>query len=514
MIFSLKLRIIFLPHRKKDVSLHREMERFLTKYRVVAVAVILTLFGVAFGVESLGNHLLFRTYGLDLGIYAQTARDFAHLEVNDGTFYHWEPFNQLGDHFDLLLAILAPLAWLVRADWMLLVVQILAVLSGALGLYMLTRDICRREFPSLAAMLLMLCQFGVWHALGFDYHSNVVAACQLPWLILCVRRGRFGAATVVLVLMALAKETVALWLCFVLLALLIEHRRERRQRRWLAIATIGCMAYFAIIALVAMPALGRGSGSGFWRYTWMGATMGEVAQWILSHPLEALRDLFVDFTPAADSGQIKVEFFICALLSGMALTCLKPNYLLMLVPPLTMKMLGAAPNEFWGVNLHYNIEICMVCCCASVLVLSRIRQPRWQAVAFAAAVLLTLMTTLYTIDQPLTPIRRDNVNILQRGHYRQPEFDTRTVRRALKMIPPDASVCVTTMFSPHIACRDSAYLFPIGLNHNAEYFLILPDHWSYYEGEAETATRIIADTSRYSILLTDSTVYLLHDRRQ
>ena len=489
------------------------MERFLTKYRVAAVSVILVLFGGAFCVESLGNHLLFRTYGLDLGIYAQTARDFAHLKVNDGTLYHWEPFNQLGDHFDLLLAILSPLAWLVRADWMLLAVQILAVLSGALGMYMLVRDASRREFPALVAILLLLCQFGVWHALSFDYHSNVVAACQLPWLILLVRRGRLGAATILLVLMALAKETVALWLCFVLLALLIEHRRDRRQRRWLAVAAPATLAYFALVTLVIMPALGGGTGDGFWRYRWMGDSMGEVARWLLTHPLEALRDLFVDFTPADDSGCIKTEFYLCALASGLALTLLKPNYLLMLVPPLAMKMLGAAPNEFWGVNFHYNIEFCMVISIGSALVLSRIRPARWQAAAFAAAVILTIATTLYTIDQPLTPVRRDHVNILQPGHYRQPEFDTRTARRALKMIPPDASVCATTMFTPHIACRDSAYIFPIGLEHNAEYFLILPDHWSYWNQEAATAKRIIADTATYDILLSDGTVYLLQARR-
>ena len=485
------------------------MERFLTKFRVPVVAAILSVFGIAFAVESIGNHLLFRTYGLDLGIYAQTAYDFAHLNVNDGTFFQWEPFNQLADHFDLILALISPLTWLFRADWLLLVVQILAVTIGSFGLYHLVRDITGREFPSMTAMLLMLAQFGVWHALGFDYHSNVVAACQLPWLILFVRRGRLGAATAVLALMALSKETVALWLCFVLLALTWDHRRERRTLRWLLFATLGCTAWFALTTMVVMPALGGRSGLGFWRYQWMGATMGETAQWLLSHPFEALRDIFIDFTPAADSGQVKVEFFICALLSGLAITFLKPNYLLMIIPPLAMKMLAAAPNELWGINLHYNIEICMVICCGAAMVLCRIKPARWQALAFTAAAILAAGTTLYTVDEPVVQIRQANVNIFKHSHYRQPEFDIKTVRKALAMIPGDASVCATTQFSPHIACRDKAYIFPIGLRFKAEYFLIMPDHWSYYEGEADIAASIIADTSRYDILLTDGTVFLL-----
>ncbi len=485
------------------------MERFLSKYRVLAVAIILALFGAAFAVESFGNHLLYRTYGLDLGIYAQSAWDFAHLRVNDGTFFQWEPFNQLADHFDLILALISPLTWLFRADWLLLVVQILAVTIGALGLYHLVRDITGREFPSMTAMLLMLTQFGVWHALGFDYHSNVVAACQLPWLILFVRRGRLGAATAVLVLMALSKETVALWLCFVLLALTWDHRRERRTLRWLLFATLGCTAWFALTTMVVMPALGGRSGLGFWRYQWMGTTMGETAQWLLSHPFEALRDIFIDFTPAADSGQVKVEFFICALLSGLAITFLKPNYLLMIIPPLAMKMLAAAPNELWGINLHYNIEICMVICCGAAMVLCRIKPARWQALAFTAAAILAAGTTLYTVDEPVVQIRQANVNIFKHSHYRQPEFNIATVRKALDMIPDDASVCATTMFTPHLIARDSVYIFPVGLGHNAEYYLLLDSHWSYFEQDGDIATAVIADTAKYNTLLTDGQVYLL-----
>lgn len=485
------------------------MERFLSKYRVFAVAIILALFGAAFAVESFGNHLLYRTYGLDLGIYAQSAWDFAHLRVNDGTFYHWEPFNQLGDHFDLLLALLSPLTWVVPAAWLLLAVQILAVLVGAWGLYRLTRHLSGAELPSMLAMLLMLCQFGVWHALGFDYHSNVVAACQLPWLILFLRRRRLAAATAILLLMVIAKETIALWLCLVLVALMFDHRHDRPTLRWLAIATAACAAWFAVVTMVVMPALGGGAGTGFWRYEWMDASMGEVAQWIVTHPLDVVRAFLTDFTPDADRGALKTEFFICALASGMLLTFLKPNYLLMLLPPMAMKMLASSGEWFWGISNHYNIEICIVGCCAAALVVCRIRHTAWRNAVASLAVALTLAVTIYTVDQPLTPIGRERVNIFIPGHYRQHEFNVATVHNALDMIPDDASVCATTMFTPHLIARDSVYIFPIGLGHNAEYYLLLDSHWSYFEQDGDIATAVIADTAKYNTLLTDGQVYLL-----
>lgn len=513
MIFSNQFDNIFLPYQRKDVLLQRKMERFLTKYRTFFVASLLTLFGIAMGLETFVNHMLFRTYGLDLGIYAQTAHSFGHLRVNNTSLYQWEPASQLGDHFDLLLALLGPLSWIVRADWLLLAVQLLAVMFGSWGIYRLTHSLCHREVPSLLAMMLMMCQYGVWHAMGYDYHSSVVAASLLPWLILELRNERFVTASLLLAIMAMAKESIALWLVTVLLALLCEHRRQQRTRRWLLWALAGTTLYFIIATMVVMPALGKGASPGFSRYNWMGDTMANVALHIITHPLEAVRNIFTDFVANGDFANLKTEFFLCTLASGLLLAVLKPNYLLMLVVPLTMKMLSSDAPSFWGIAFHYNIEICISISCAAAVALATINHRRLQTSLGVAAVLLALTTTLYSVNHPLTPIRQANVNILRPTHYRQTEFDVATARKALSMIPHDASVCAATPFVPHIAARDSAYIFPICLGNNAEYYLIFNDHWCYYEGEADMAAKIIADTTHYEPLLTDGTVHLVRNRR-
>ena len=492
------------------------MERFFTKYRVVIVAALLTLFGAAFAVESFGNHLLFRTYGLDLGLYSKTLYDHAHLHSNDGTFFLWSPANQLGGHFDLLLMLLSPLAWLVRADWLLLSVQILAVLAGALGVYRLARLYCHGTLLPVAAMLTMLLQFGVWHAVSYDYHSNVVAACLLPWLLYFIKRERLWGATAMLAVMAMAKETTALWLCAVLVALLWEYRRNRRVCRWLLIATAGCSAWFLAVSLWIMPSLGDGGGSGFWRYSWMGASVGEVVRWLLTHPFEAIRDIFIDFTPDGDSAALKREFLLCALASGLLLALLKPDYLVMLLPPLTMKMLAADPLSFWGVNYHYNIEISVVTTVAAMIVLSRLDRRRAYrlhgAIGAMLMVALTAGTLLYTVNRPLTPIRQTNANILKSSHYHQPDFNVEVARKALGMVPHDASVCATTMFTPHLAARDSVYIFPMGQAYGADYYLLLRHNWCYYEGEEEMVGSMISDTATYRTLFTDGDIFLLQVR--
>lgn len=494
------------------------MERFLTRYRTAIVAAMLVLFGVLLGVLSIGNHLCFRTYGLDLGIYAKSAYDYSHMRVNDCTFFLWEPSNILADHFDLLLVLLSPLVRLFGAG-ALLVVQILAVLAGALGMYKLSVKASDCGSPlstsifQLSALLMPLLTFGTWHALGFDYHSNVVGAMLLPWLLLFVGQRRLWPSVTMAVLIAICKESSALWLAFVLVTLVIEHWRDRQLRRALAIGTAATVAYMAVVTLWVMPLLG-GSSRGFWRYEWMGATFGEVAKWLITHPLEAVRDLFVDFIKDSNCGHIKREFYICFLLSGGICCLLRPRYMIMLLPPLALKMLSALPNNFWGVNFHYNVELCMVACVAMVDLVAKGPGIKDKGINILPLiiVLLTAGTLLYSVGHPQSNIRRADVNIMKKEHYWQHDINVKAARRMIRQIPGDASVCATTMFTPHLATRDSIYIFPMGMAHDVEYYLIRSSCWSYYDGDEELAAVLIADTVNYRVVDTDGHLYLLQRR--
>lgn len=481
------------------------MKRLQTRYRINAVAVILAVFALLFASESIVNHLMFRTYGLDLGVYTNALYDYAHLQGNDCSFFRWETQNLLSDHFDLLLALISPLVYLF-GNWTLLVVQIAAVLIGAYGVYRLAQLYTDSKVIPLAAMLMLLTSFGVWHAVGFDFHTNVLAAMLLPWMLYFLRRLRMFPATVMLVLMVIGKETQAVWLLFVLLALMFDYSRNRSIMRWLVASAIGCVVYTLVVMLWVMPALGD-TGRGFDRFAWMGGSIGEVAMWMLTHPLQAVAALFADFTRSGHDS-IKIEFYICLLVSGGWLAVMKPNYLLMLVPMVAMKMLSQ-DTGFWGLGFHYNIEICTVMVVASTLALCRVKSVRGQTVMSWVAVLLSLLTLIYSVSNPFSHIRKENVRIYDARHWHQPDFNVEAARRMLKEIPSDASVCATTMFTPHLAIRDSVYIFPMGLAYDAEYYLLLQHHWCYYEGEEDEVDKIINDTVHYRVVDTDGFIYLM-----
>ena len=78
----------------------------------------------------------------------------------------------------------------------------------------------------------------------------------------------------------------------------------------------------------------------------------------------------------------------------------------------------------------------------------------------------------------------------------------------LKQIPDDASVCATTMFTPHLATREKCHIFPISIGSD-DYYLLLKHHWCYYEGEEELVAQLIADTTNYKCIDTDGMLFLL-----
>lgn len=509
--------------KKAYKSKHCNMEQFLYRHRTIILVGMLIVFGVLFGLISIGNHLLFKTYGLDLGVYTHASYNYAHLRANDCTFFLWEPQPLLSDHFDLYLILFAPLTY-IFGQYTLLIIQIISILFGALGVYKLTQLHTQSTLLTLIAPLLVLFSFGIWSAIGSDYHSNVPSAMLLPWLLYFIKREKLGLASLMVFAIIIAKETQSLWVIFVLLGLLWDYRKDTKIRRWLLWNMLGTVVYAFVVIILIMPSLHEGASPGFWRYSWMGENFKEMAIWLITHPLQALQNLFVDFMPNADRSILKREFYICALCSGLFFALLKPNYLLMIIPPLFLKMYAQAPEAFWGINCHYNIEICMVLCIASVVVLAKIptmeenfkiqkiQSLKLRVFVPVLALILTAGTLFYTIDKPYTQIRRDHVNLFDKRHWHQNDFDPQVARRMLKQIPPDVSVCAATMFTPHLATREECHIFPISLGHHPEYFLFPLEHWTYYEKEKEMVAEYIADTTHYECLDNDGFLFLLKRR--
>ncbi len=203
---------------------------------------------------SLVNHYCFRTYALDLGAYTNALFDYIHLRWNDSTVFREIPENLLSDHFDLYLILLSPLV-LVFKTYTLLIIQIIAVLIGGWGMYKYFNN--RFQEDDLLIIVLTISFFlffGIYSALSFDYHSNVIASMLIPFLFLFIREKAWLKASLMTVLICIGKENMSLWLSFIMLGLMIEYRKDMCVLKNLVLLFIFCLIYFYTITQWVMPA--------------------------------------------------------------------------------------------------------------------------------------------------------------------------------------------------------------------------------------------------------------------
>ena len=468
----------------------------------ITLASVFILASVLYALLSLVNHYLFKTYTLDLGLYTHAMYDYAHFRMPDCSMFKPMAQSILSDHFDLYLIILSPLVY-VFGTYTLLIVQIVAVLLGGWGIYKLIGLYTDDEWILVLTVAAFFFSFGIIQALAFDYHSNVLAAMLFPWLLYYIKQKRFALASLFVLLFVIGKENMSLWLFFVVVALMWDYRKDKKTLWYLAGYAVFALAYFFIINMLVMPRMG-GSGGGFSRYAYLGDNYAEIAKNLLTNPGEAIRLLFVNTSGLSRFDGVKVEFYYCILASGLVLTLLKPNYLVMLIPLIAQKMLAAEGN-FWGVSFQYSVEFVPVLIVSSFLVIVKLKK-RLPRLLLACALLLSIvLTTFYTVGVPKSFILVDQLCVYQGRHYKQSQFDAEYARQLIKQIPDDASVCASMTFVPHLVLRREIYdFYAVGDRVDTDYVLILDKYLEMTRGDHPLFYR----RDNYEIVSTDGTIYL------
>ena len=469
----------------------------------ITLAAVFIVAGVVYCLISLVNHYLFKTYALDLGLYTHVMYDYCHFRIDDCSMLKLEPQNILGGHFDLYLMLLSPLVC-VFGSYTLLIVQIVAVLLGGWGMYKLLGQYTDDAFLPILAVTAFFFPFGIIHALAFDYHSNVVAAMMLPWLLFFLKKRRFGWATFFVVLFVIGKENTSLWLLFIAVGLMWDYRKDKKTLFYLSGYALFAVAYFVVVNMIILPKLGS---NGISRYSYLGDNYLEIAKSLIMEPGKTIQVLFTNTSGLPYLDGMKKEFYLCALTSGLLFTFFKPNYLFMLIPLIAQKMLSIDP-KFWGVSFQYNVEFVPIFVISSFLVVLRLKQSNWQRIISVAIVLSVISTTFYTIRVPKRWILTDKLCVYQGQHYEQKDFNASYARKLIRQIPEDASVCASSVFVPHLCLRPEIYDFYYTDNQRKAAYLLITTAYS----NSEIKIKSLLD--EYEVVETDGKVYLMKKKQE
>lgn len=443
----------------------------------------ITLFFLAvYASISLYNHYAFRTFAYDLGIKNQAIWDYAHLRYNFNTVLPELDgrINILANHFEPILFLFGPLYY-IFGSYTLLVVQMLFILLGGWGIRGYFNASGKSDQLALLAMATFYATWGVYSALSYDFHTNVLGAMLLPWVFCFMQRGKWIAALLVAFLMMNCKENMALWSVFIGLGMALHFRQSRL--RWMAslgVSALG-LGYFLLVMKVLMPWYAAGQLQYMhFNYAALGGDMGEALQTLITRPVYALRLLFVNHIDGDPVylDPIKPQLHEFVMLSGGLFLLVRPQFLIMLLPVYAQKMYSDDPLK-WGIFNQYSIEFVPVLVLASFSVIGSVNNRHIQLLAGLLVFLSTFDTTKALVDQWQPNAYYKTINQFYKpSHYRR-EIPIGAVRRALQHYVPDgASVSATYYLLPHLAARRQVYQYPAGLD--ADYVAWCDDGLGYF----------------------------------
>ncbi len=445
---------------------------------------IILIFGILYSLISIVNHYNFRTYALDLGAYTNALYDYIHFQWNDSTVFKEVKENLLSDHFDLYLILFSPLS-LIFKSYTLLIVQIFFILSGGLGIYKYFSLLGKPTSLALCATLYFYLFFGVFSAVSFDYHSNVVAASVIPWFFYLLKQRKIIGAGLMVLFILISKENISLWLAFICLGLIVEYRKDPLLRNYLFFSFIICILYFVLITAIVMPWLSNNKTYPHFHYSFLGNNSFEALVFLIKHPLASLKILFINHTNQPFGDYAKAEFHILLLISGLPLLILKPQYILMLIPIYFQKLFHD-DYAMWGIDGQYSIEYAPIMAIGIFLVINEFRNKRIAKLISVIVLITTLSCTIRIMDHTILFTDKSRIRIYQCSHYSR-DYSVHKVHEQLSKIPENAIVSAQSPFLPHLAYRDNIYQFP--LIKDAE-FIIYSEKEEPYPTDRDTFSSI------------------------
>ncbi len=273
--------------------------------------------------------------GLDLAIYTQALSETIRGRVMNITIH---PHNYFGDHFEPILFFLTPFFALAPSAITLLVLQTIALASGAFPVFLLAR----RRFPSStapvwAAAAYLIHPF-VLNPATYEFHALPFAIPLLLWTLLAFERERWRWFLAGIGLTLLVREDTG----FVAIGLGLLGIVRRRSFRW----TLFPIALGASWLIIALKLTGYFNQEGHYKflqyYAWLGPTARDIMLNVLGHPWLVLKELI-------SPGRILV--LIGLLLPFGFLPLLAPRVLIGLVPVLLQLLLiGIGENSL---RIHY-----------------------------------------------------------------------------------------------------------------------------------------------------------------
>jgi uncharacterized membrane protein len=391
-----------------------------------ALAAVVLAFATGYSLVGLFRHWHFGS-SIDLGIFDQAVWHLSRFEAPVSTLSGYG--NILSDHFYPIVALLAPLYWIVPSPETLLVVQALLLACSIVPVYLFLRD----RLPAPAAWLLTAthgCFWGIQRVTVADVHELAAAPLLIAIVILAIDRRAYGLMWGACITLMFVKEDLIPFVSGV--GLYLIYLGERRIG---ALLFVGSLAGFAAVMRVIIPWFGEGTT---WRYT-------SAYQSAFDRPWAVPLLLF---TPA---GKLLTVLYWLAPFAFLPLY--SPISALLL--PVALERLLSDNSIHWGHGFHYSAPLAPILTMAAGDALSRL--VKHVTDPHARKRLLTVVPAVCLAVSIFLPGHQPLLRAMNPKHYEPLPTDD-TARRALSLIPPTASVVAQASVAPHLTQRERIFV--------------------------------------------------------
>ncbi|MCX6350840.1 MAG: DUF2079 domain-containing protein [Bacteroidetes bacterium] len=476
------------------------------------IGIILLVFGLFYSALSIVNHYFFRTTAWDLGIFNNALYDYAHLKwnismVRIGSGPDMFAKNLLADHFELYPIIFSPFYYLF-GSYTLLILQIAAILWGGVGAYKYVHSITNDARFSRLALIHFLSIWGIYSALAFDFHNNVVAAMGVSWFLYFFENGKYKKATLTFIFICIGKENMPLWMGFIGLALALWNFKNKPKFFAGFSYCISGFLLFVFIIKIAIPFFAPAGGSyAYNTYKSLGNNYGEVAINTLLHPIHTFSLLFINHLHHPYGNGLKLATHLAVIISGGWALFYRPKFLLMLIPIYGQKLFYDEITR-WGIYCQYSIEWVPVLTIALFTALYSIFQHRGKWLYYSA-IISVIITAAFSFNSMEKSYPRAPHAFYSAKHFKR-RFNVSEVYKALELIPANASVSAHSQLVPHLSFRDTIYQYPYGVDECKYLALVHPFEppFEFTKRGFDSTINIIKSTKNFEVVCDKNFIFI------
>lgn len=397
---------------------------------------------------SILRHRHFASSAYDLGIFDQVIWEYSRFQAPYSSVRsNLLTENLLRDHFHPALALLAPLYWLTDSVEALLAAQALLLAIAAVPIFLFTEKRLGKAAGYLFAVSYSLF-WGIQRAVEFDFHEIALAVPLIALAIHFMDGRRWRAYFVCVALLLLTKENLSVTVVFFGVYLVVT----RQFRQGLISIAAGAIWFFAAVKIFipffvgpdAVRSDAPGVSYRYWSYHQFGTGPLSALKTVITNPPFVVKTLL---SPA-----VKLHTYWYIFHPFLFLPFFSPLFILA-VPLIAERFLSEGP-QFWGMDFHYTATLAPVLVMASAdglaRIARRIKKPKPSYLIVPAAILF-LAVNLYLL--PRFPLW----NLSSPAYWRLSASDM-TGRRAVSLIPPEASVAAQGPVVPHLSHRRAIYV--------------------------------------------------------